>query len=56
MNTIFEYHIVGNSSETEFMDKVKTENPDMTDRFRSLMKNKGLEYAKDKYKDFDPAF
>lgn len=55
MNTIFEYHIVGNSSETEFMDKVKTENPDMTDRFRSLMKNKGLEYAKDKYKDFDPA-
>jgi hypothetical protein len=38
----------------EFLDKVKQENPEQIVRFLSLIKNKGLEIAKEKYIEIDP--
>lgn len=43
----------GDEQSEIFLDKVKSENPDMFVRFLNLVKNKGLEFAKDKYKEFD---
>lgn len=43
------------SPETEiFLDKVKKENPDKVSRFRGLISNRGLEAAKEIYKEIDP--
>ncbi len=36
-----------------FLNKVKNENPEMFIRFLNLVKNKGLDIAKDRYKEFD---
>lgn len=53
MITLFEY-FVNRSPETDFMDKVREENPDLVNRYRSLILNKGLEVAKAKYLEVDP--
>ena len=51
----FRIHDLMKDEETyNFLKKVKTENPDEYDRFVSLVGNKGLNIAKDKYKEFDP--
>ena len=42
--------------ETEFLKMVKEQNPDLYNRFFSLVKNRGLEIAKEKYKEFDPIY
>lgn len=38
----------------EFLNKVKLENPEELSRLRSIIKNKGLESAKERYKQIDP--
>ena len=52
---LYEYTVTKNTEETKFLDQVREENPDMITRFRSLVINKGLAVAKEKYKEFDPA-
>jgi hypothetical protein len=40
--------------EGDFLNMVKTKTPDSYNRFLSLLKNKGLEVAREKYMDVDP--
>jgi hypothetical protein len=40
--------------EYTFLKKVVGENPSLYSRFYSIVKNKGLEVAKEKYKEYDP--
>jgi hypothetical protein len=40
--------------EYNFLKKVQSENPTLYNRFYSLVKNKGLDVAQEKYKEFDP--
>ena len=40
--------------EDSFLRKVKEENPEMLTKFINMVKNKGLEVAKEKYNEFDP--
>lgn len=40
--------------EYSFLKKVQVENPSLYSRFYSIVKNKGLEVAKEKYKEYDP--
>ncbi len=57
MKRIFEYRvydILKDDDNREFLDKVKDENPDMYGRFVSLVGNKGLEVAKQRYLKHDP--
>jgi len=51
---LFEYVITSNTEENLFLDKIRVENPELVNKFKSLIKNKGLEIAKQKYKEFDP--
>ena len=37
-----------------FLRKIKSENPNMFTRFYNIVKNKGLDVAKEKYDEFDP--
>lgn len=57
MKRLFEfrvYDIMKDEDNRKFLSKVKDENPDIYDRFMSLIGNKGLEIAKQKYKQYDP--
>jgi len=57
MRKIFEFKafdVVNNPENQEFLKKVKTQNPDLYSRFVSIIGNKGLEVAKDKYNEYDP--
>jgi hypothetical protein len=57
MRKIFEFKafdVVNNPENEEFLKKVKKQNPDLYSRFVSIIGNKGLEAAKDKYKQYDP--
>lgn len=40
--------------EYTFLKKIEKENPNLYNRFYSLVKNRGLEYSKEKYKEYDP--
>ena len=56
MKRLFEfrvYDIIKDDNNREFLNKVKDENPELYDRFMSLIGNKGLEIAKQKYLEFD---
>ncbi|MCF7866773.1 hypothetical protein K9L67_06030 [Candidatus Woesearchaeota archaeon] len=57
MKILFEfrvYDIMKDESNRKFLNKVKDENPELYGRFMSLVGNKGLEIAKQKYKQYDP--
>lgn len=57
MKKIFEYRvfdILKDKDNSDFLDKVKKENPDQYTRFLNLVGNKGLEKAKEMYQEFDP--
>ena len=57
MRKIFEFKafdVVSNHENQEFLKKVKTQNPDLYSRFVSLIGNKGLVVAMDKYNEYDP--
>jgi len=57
MKKIYEfrvYDIMKDDNNREFLNKVKDENPELYDRFMSLVGNKGLEIAKQKYVQYDP--
>ena len=41
------------NDESDFLKKVKNENPEMYVRFVNLIKNRGLDYAKEIYKTYD---
>lgn len=59
MKKILEYRVfdvLKNKENEEFLDKVKKENPDLYVRFLNLVKNKGLDIAKDKYQEHDPEY
>jgi len=59
MKKIFEFKtfdVVNNPDNQEFLRKVRDQNPNLYSRFVSLIGNKGLEVAKDKYKDYDPDY
>lgn len=59
MKKILEYKVfdlLKNKDNEEFLDKVKKENPDMYGQLLSTIGNKGLEFAKKKYQDYDPEF
>ena len=48
MKRLFEfrvYDIIKDDNNREFLNKVKDENPELYDRFMSLIGNKGLEIA-----------
>lgn len=54
---IYEYRIFDLLKDPEnekFLNKVKTENPDLYTRFLNLVANKGLDVAKEKYVQYDP--
>ena len=40
-------------TESDFLNKVKNENPEMYGKFFNLVRNKGLDFAKEKYFQFD---
>ena len=50
------YDILQDKDNANFLDKVKTENPELYTRFLNIIGNKGLDVAKDKYKEFDPEY
>jgi len=57
MKRILEYKIfdiLKDKDNETFLDKVKEENPDLYSRFLTIIGNKGLDVAKEKYKEFDP--
>lgn len=55
-NILREINVNPDSPEVaQFLDKVRSENPDKLAKFRSLVYNKGLETALDSYQEFDPA-
>lgn len=57
MKRLFEfrvYDIMKDDDNREFLNKVKDENPELYGRFMSLVGNKGLKIAKQKYFEFDP--
>jgi len=57
MKKLFEFRvfdIMKDDENREFLNKVKDENPELYDRFMSLVGNKGLEIAKQKYLQYDP--
>jgi len=57
MKRLFEfkvYDILQDKDNEKFLDKVKKENPDLYTRFLNIVGNKGLDVAKEKYKEFDP--
>lgn len=56
---LFEFNIVElrkNKEIDEFLIKVKSENPENYSKFVSLVGNKGIEIAKQKYKIYDPKY
>lgn len=59
MKRLFEfktYDILQDKDNEKFLDKVKKENPELYTRFLNLVGNKGLDVAKEKYKEFDPEY
>jgi len=59
MRKILEYRVfdlLKNKDNEVFIDKVKKENPELTGKFLSILGNKGLEIAKQKYQQYDPDF
>lgn len=59
MKKVLEYKVfdlLKNKDNSEFLDKVKKENPDMYSKFLNIVGNKGLEIAKQKYQEFDPEY
>lgn len=57
MKRLFEFRvfdIMKDDDNREFLNRVKDENLDKYDRFMSLVGNKGLEIAKQKYFQYDP--
>jgi len=59
MKRLFEFKVFDlmKDKETEtFLRKVKEENPDEYGHFVTLVGNKGLEVAKDRYKEYDPNY
>ena len=56
---LFEFNILElrkNKDIDDFFKKVKSENPDIYSRFVSIVSNKGLDIAKEKYKQYDPEY
>jgi hypothetical protein len=59
MKKIFEFKvfdIVNNKDNQEFLDKVKRQNPDLYGQFVSIIGNKGLKTAIEKYEYYDPDY
>lgn len=59
MKKILEYKVfdlLQNKENEEFLDKVKKENPDLYIKFLNVLGNKGLDRAKEKYKEYDPEY
>lgn len=59
MKKILEYKVfdlLKDKDNENFLDKVKKENPDLYAHFLSILGNKGLEVAKQKYQEYDPEY
>ena len=59
MKKIFEFKvfdILQDKENVKFLDKVKKENPDLYTKFLNLIGNKGLDFAKDKYQEYEPEY
>jgi hypothetical protein len=58
LKNILESIIINRLTESEdeynFLKKVKTENPELYARFHSIVRNKSLDIAIEKYKEYDP--
>lgn len=50
------FDVLQNKENEKFLDKVKSENPDLYSKFLNIVGNKGLEKAKEKYQQYDPEF
>lgn len=50
------YDLLKDKDNEKFLDKVKKENPDLYGHFLSILGNKGLEIAKQKYQEYDPEY
>ena len=50
------YDLLKDKDNEKFLDKVKKENPDLYANFLSILGNKGLEIAKQKYQEYDPKY
>jgi hypothetical protein len=48
------YDILKDPENEKFLDQVKKENPNLYSKFLNIVGNKGLEKAKEKYKEYDP--
>lgn len=59
MKRILEYSvfdILKDKENVKFLDKIKKENPDLYPKFLNILKNKGLDVAKEKYQIHSPEY